>query len=434
MQRPGRRGFPMTTSSSRDSLLSQVRGALSLAGAGLDQVTGHVHGFHRAISDIPFKTMAPLPGLNAGSEPTRLIHDGITDGVYGAVRGSMKLIFGAADQLLREVEKVAPPTAVAPNAHRDLAVGALAGLVGDDMAVRRNPLAPRMGFHLQGERLELNPEALAAAYPDAKGKLVVFIHGLACNEAVWDFYSDIEQPDTHPYGPRLEQDLGYTSLYLRYNSGLHISRNGARLAKHLQRLVERWPREVQEIVLVGHSMGGLVARATVAAALTERKDWAGKLSNVICLVSPHLGAPLERWVDAGVRAMRRLPLSRPLAELLHSRSAGVKDLFHGYVDDKDWRGRKTHHDGGGATCIPRPAWARYHFFGCTLGTDEKDPIGRVIGDGLVLLPSSTAAHLADADTAVLFRTNHMRLLNHPVIYGLIRDALSGRKVLSGEVL
>ncbi|AXQ30865.1 alpha/beta fold hydrolase [Solimonas sp. K1W22B-7] len=424
----------MTKPSSRDSLLSQVRGALALTGAGLDQITGHVHGFHRAISDIPFKGMAPVPGVNAGSEPVRLIHDGITDGVYGAVRGSMRLVFGAAEQLLREAEKIAPPALVAPNTHRDLAVSALAGFVGDDMAVKRNPLAPRMGFYLQGERLVLDRVALSAAYPDAKPRIVVFIHGLACNESTWDFYSDPEQPETHPYGPRLEQDLDFTPVYLRYNSGLHISRNGARMARHLQRLVERWPRGVQEIVLVGHSMGGLVARAAVAAALQNRIAWADQLSNVICLGSPHLGAPLERWVDAGVRLMRRVPLSRPLAELLHSRSVGVKDLFHGYVDDGDWRGRVTHHDGGGATRIPKAPHARYHFFGCTLGNDEQDLVGRVIGDGLVLLPSSTAAHLADADTAVLFRTNHLRLLNHPVIYGLIRDAVSGRKLLEGEVL
>ncbi|PPE73784.1 alpha/beta hydrolase [Solimonas fluminis] len=424
----------MTDVSSRDGLLAQVRGALSLAGTGLDRITGHVHGFHRAISDIPFKTMAPLPGIQAGSEPTRLIHDGITDGVYGAVRGSMRLVFGAADQLLREAEKLAPPTPVPPNARRDLALSAMAGFVGDDMAVKRNPLAPRMGFYLQGERLPLERQALAQAYPDAQGRLVVFIHGLACNESVWDFYTDVEQPDTHPYGPRLEQDLGYTPLYLRYNSGLHISRNGARLARQLQRLAERWPRSVQEIVLVGHSMGGLVARSAVAAGLRDDAAWVGRLSNVICLGSPHLGAPLERWVDAGVRLMRRVPLSRPLADLLHSRSVGVKDLFHGYVDDSDWRGRQTHHDGGGALRIPKAPQARYHFFGCTLGVDEQDPVGRVIGDGLVLLPSSTAAHLADADTAVLFRTSHLRLLNHPVIYGLIRDALTGRRALRGELL
>lgn len=420
----------MAALSRRDSVLAQTRGALTLTGLALDQLTGRAHEFHRAISDIPFKTMAPLPGINAGSEPTRLIHDGITDGVYGAVRGSMKLIFGAAELMLREVEKVAPPATVAPNARRDLAVGALAGLVGDDMAVKRNPLAPRMGFYLAGQRLELQRDALAAAYPDAKRRLAIFIHGLACNEHVWDFYTDIDQPQTHPYGPRLEQDLGFSPLYLRYNSGLHISKNGTRMARQLERLLQRYPQPVDEIVLIGHSMGGLVARAAVAAGLRDGAAWTAKVSNVICLGSPHLGSLLEQAVHSGTRLMHRFALSRPLAKLLNSRAVGVKDLRHGYVDDSDWRGRDADLSvGGGALRIPKPETARYHFFGCTIGVDEKDLVGQIIGDGLVRLPSSAAAQLADADTAVLFRTNHMRLLNHPVIYGLIRDALQRRPAL-----
>jgi len=421
----------MATSSSRDNGLAQIRGAVALTGLALDHITGRVHEFHRAISDIPFKGMAPIPGVNAGSEPTRLIHDGITDGVYGAVRGSMKLIFGAAELMLREVEKAAPPVAIAPSLNRDLAVSALAGFVGDNMAVRRNPLTPRMGFHAGGERLELRPEALAAAYPQATHKLVIFVHGLACNEQVWDFYCEPEDPDTHPYGPRLEQELGYTPLFVRYNTGLHISRNGARLSRLIARLVKRWPQRVDEIVLIGHSMGGLVARSAAAAAMDDHAGWSAKLSNLICLGSPHLGAPLERLVHSGSRLMHRYSLSRPLAKLLHSRSVGIKDLGHGFVIDEDWRGRDANFSlGAGCTRIPKPEGARYHFFGSTVGVDEKDLVGQIIGDGLVLLPSSTAAQLADADTAVLFRTNHIRLLNHPVIYGLIRDALQKRMALT----
>ncbi|HSW14324.1 MAG TPA: alpha/beta hydrolase [Solimonas sp.] len=421
----------MANPSSRDSGLAQIRGAVALTGLALDQITGRVHEFHRAISDIPFKGMAPLPGINAGSEPTRLIHDSITDGVYGAVRGSMKLIFDAAETMLREVEKVAPPVAVAPSFNRDMAVSALAGFVGDNMAVKRNPLTPRMGLYSAGERLELGREDLAAAYPQATRKLVIFIHGLACNEQVWDFYCEPDNPDTHPYASKLEHELGYTPLFVRYNSGLHISRNGARLARMISRLVERWPQRVDEIVLVGHSMGGLVARSAAAAALRENARWPALLSNLICLGSPHLGAPLERVVHAGSRLMHRYTLSRPIAKLLQSRAVGVKDLGHGYVIDEDWRGRDADFSLGGTgnTRIPRPAGARYHFFGCSIGADENDLVGRVIGDGLVLLPSSTASQLADADVAVLFKTNHLRLLNHPVIYGLIRDALQGRAAL-----
>jgi pimeloyl-ACP methyl ester carboxylesterase len=425
----------MSRPSPRDHALARTRGALALTGLGLDQLTTRIHEFHRAISDIPFRTMAPVPGVNVGSDATRLIHDGITDGVYGAVRGSLKALFGAADFALREAEKQAlalpvpaTPAAVAvPNVRRDLLVSALAGFVGDDMAVRRNPLAPRMGFYRKGQHLALEREALAAAYPQAAARVVVLIHGLACNEHVWDFYAEPGQPDTVPYPQRLEQELGYTVLRLRYNTGLHISRNGARLARQLQRLLERYPQRIDELVLIGHSMGGLVARAAVAAGLQQQATWTQRLSTVICLGSPHRGSPLERVVHNGTRTMDAFALSRPLAKLLRTRAVGVKDLGHGYVADADWRGRCPDTSlGGGCTRIPRLASARYHFIGCSIGVDEQDPIGRVIGDGLVRLDSSTAAELADADTAVLFRTHHLRLLNHPVIWGLLRDALQRR--------
>jgi triacylglycerol esterase/lipase EstA (alpha/beta hydrolase family) len=58
---------------------------------------------------------------------------------------------------------------------------------------------------------------------------------------------------------------GFTPVYLRYNTGLHISHNGQTLAELLNRLHVLWPaaaeEPLKETVLVGHSMGGLVARA-----------------------------------------------------------------------------------------------------------------------------------------------------------------------------
>lgn len=417
----------LKTPSSRDTVLGQARGSLALTAIGLDHLTTRVHEFHRAISDIPFGVMAPLPGINAGSNTTRLVHDVITDGVYTAVRGSIRAAFDLAEFALRETEKHATPVPATASPRRDLAVSALAGFVGDDMAVKRNPLTPRMGFYRHGQRLALEREALAEAHVQASSRVVIFVHGLACTEHTWEFYTDAADPETHPYGPRLEQELGYTALYLRYNTGLHISRNGARLSRLIQRLSERWPVPLKEVVLVGHSMGGLVSRSAVQAGVTQQATWTAKVSNVICLGSPHLGAPLEQWVHTGIRWMDRFPLSRPLAKLLEARSVGVRDLYHGYVSDEDWRHQHDFSTSGGAMVPPKLETARYHFYGCSIGGSESDPISRVIGDGLVLLPSATAAKIADADIAVLFKTHHIRLVNHPVIYGLIRDALRTRQ-------
>ena len=178
-------------------------------------------------------------------------------------------------------------------------------------------------------------------------------------------------------------------------------------------------------------MGGLLARSAVYAGMKARAQWVAAVRHVICLGAPHLGAPLERAVHAGAAVMEAFPLARPVAKLLNVRSAGIRDLRHGFVADEDWKNRPDNALNADAlTPIPRLETARYHFIGSSLGSSESDPVGQLIGDGLVLLPSATAARLADADTAVLFNAHHMRLLNHPAIYQQIVNRLSDAPALA----
>ena len=51
--------------------------------------------------------------------------------------------------------------------------------------------------------------------------------------------------DGHDHGTALAADLGYTPLYLHYNTGEHISTNGRRLANLLESLVQEWPQPVE---------------------------------------------------------------------------------------------------------------------------------------------------------------------------------------------
>jgi hypothetical protein len=178
-------------------------------------------------------------------------------------------------------------------------------------------------------------------------------------------------------------------------------------------------------------MGGLVSRAACHSGLRSGAAWTDRVSNVICLGAPHLGAPLEKAVHLASAALNAFAVTRPLAAVLNARSRGIQDLRHGYTADQDWRGRspQTQYDAR-RTPIARLPGARYHFIGSTVGGSERDPLGDIVGDGLVRLPSSTARELADADTAVLFRTHHMRLLNHPAVYRQIRTRLSAGGVRS----
>jgi len=275
----------------------------------------------------------------------------------------------------------------------------------------------------------LTAPVLAARFPEASGRLVVFIHGLCCNEHSWQLYADQHRP----YGEQLAE-RGFTPLYLRYNTGLHISLNGRTLSRALDKLISHWPVPVKELVLVGHSMGGLVARSAVHKAEKAGMGWTARVSHILCLGTPHLGAPLEQLVHAATPVLETFPLSRPLAKVLAIRSAGIKDLRHGFTSDADWKGRPAGALNAEAlTPIPRLETARYHFIGSSIGLDESDWIGKVLGDGLVKLPSATARHLADADTAVLFRAHHMQLLNHPAIYTQIAQRL-GLKATAAKKL
>lgn len=412
--------------------LSRLRGALMLTAETVDHLSVRVHEFHRAISDIPFATLGAVPTVNRGRDATRRVHDGITDGVYGVIRSSARAIFALADQTLRRFESSSLPALASLPAPSDSSrrvqddvVSALSGLVGDHMATRRNPLAIRMGVYRDGRRVRARADTLRDAYPDATPRLAVFLHGLCSSENAWSMFREPGYAESDPYGERLARDLGYTPVYLRYNSGLHISINGRSCSRVLEALSAHWPVPPREIVLIGHSMGGLVARAAADVAAARGAAWVSHLQQVVCLGSPHLGAPLEQVVHLGTHLMKRLPLSRPVARLLDSRSLGIKDLRWGYTQDAEWKGRDPDafwtQDRLQSGAVP---FVRYRFVGTCLTRDPQHPVARAIGDGLVRLPSSLATDIAGADGAMRAQLGHLRLLNHPEVYALLRDWLS----------
>ncbi len=414
--------------------IGEIRGSVKLAGKAFEHLTSRIHEFHRAISDMPFNAMPAVPGVKDSSEGTRNIHDGITDGVYGVIKGIGGALFKQADVALKAAERNFQPatqTALAvtpPAIARDNVVSAISGLIGDAMSQERNPLRVKLGFYREGHRTTLTAPVLAATYPEATGKLVIFMHGLCCNEHSWRLYAEQHTP----YGDQLTAK-GYAPLYVRYNSGLHISLNGRTLARQIDKLVRLWPVSVSEVVLIGHSMGGLVARSAAYKAAKSNMTWPQKVSHIICLGTPHTGAPLERFVHAATPVLDAFPLSRPLAKVLAVRSDGIRDLRHGFVADEHWKKRSAEELTADArTEVPRIESVKYHFIGSSIGIDEHHWLGKAVGDGLVKLPSSTARELADADTAVLYSAHHMQLLNHPAIYQEIAKRLGAKKAAASK--
>jgi pimeloyl-ACP methyl ester carboxylesterase len=268
---------------------------------------------------------------------------------------------------------------------------------------------------------------------DPTPRLGIFVHGLCETDDSWRVQPLSAEPWPHPpYGSRLGDELGYTPLYLRYNTGLRISDNGRRLSGLIERTVEGWTTDVEEIALVGHSMGGLVARSACHYGRADDATWADHVRHVFCLGSPHLGAPLEKAANAAGYALARVPETRPLAEIVNGRSVGIKDLRFGSCVEEDW-----------CDCdpdefltdrcneVPFLDCASYYFVAATLSCDPDAPLGAIIGDLLVRYASASGA---GRNRRIPFEldngrhlggVNHFQLLNHPAVYEQIRVWLAG---------
>jgi pimeloyl-ACP methyl ester carboxylesterase len=255
--------------------------------------------------------------------------------------------------------------------------------------------------------------------------VAVFVHGLGESDAAWRRRADAHGPG---YGALLERELGYTAVELRYNSGRHISDNGRELARRLEELHEAWPVAIDEIVLVGHSMGGLVARSACHYGHHDERRWTEAVRHVFCLGSPHLGAPLEKGINALGWALRAVPETQPWARLVNARSAGIKDLRYGACLEEDWCDCDPDelltdrcHD------VPFLPGARFYFVAATISRRPNDPLGAILGDLLVRVPSASGAGrgrripFAIEDGRRLDGLTHFDLLNHPAVYEQIRS-------------
>jgi len=392
---------------------SDLRG---LSRLGIDAVSGLtdlVEAMHHNIASTP----SPL-GKPAAGRP-----GGITGFVYGSIRGVTKLVGGGLDAVLARLVPLFGERNSTPE--REAVLAALNGVLGDYLEASENPLAIRMRLRRHGRPLQPDRASLAAAIPDAGGKLLVLTHGLCMNDLQWNRQG-------HDHGAALARDLGFTPVYLHYNSGRHISTNGQEFATLLEALLDNWPAPVGELAILGHSMGGLLARSAWHYGRAARHAWPRRLKKIVFLGTPHHGAPLERgghWIDIVLGAS---PYTAPLSRLGRIRSAGITDLRHGYLLEEDWHGRDRFARASGRHASPPlPESAECFAIAATTGKQPGDLKDRLIGDGLVPLASALGCH-TEADRNLLFpperqwiacETGHLDLLNAPAVYAQIRSWL-----------
>ncbi len=188
----------------------------------------------------------------------------------------------------------------------NLAVAALNAEVGDRLCDANSSLAIRMALRSDGRDVRIRRDRLEAAYPEATPKLAVFLHGLTETENSWRDHADDHDGDGSViYDSRLVAAGGNTTRYLRYNTGLHISDSGKRLSDPLTAVVSAWPTPVEEIVVIAHSMGGLVARSACHYGEQTHEPSIPAVRHVSHLGAPHLGEPLEHLTSYSPGCRRR---------------------------------------------------------------------------------------------------------------------------------
>jgi pimeloyl-ACP methyl ester carboxylesterase len=401
------------------STRSHIRGLKALVHDAVDATVELVWQGHESASRS-IDSAGSAVGLGAPVRGVENLRMGATRGVLNTISGVNRAVEVITDAA---IDKLAPPAQ--PNTERralplrddvagdgpwwnDALVGALNGAVGDHLARRRNPLGAPMCLRIDDL---YHSAATAPCAFDELRDIVVFVHGLAATE--WSWVLGAEQSwgeaGTH-FGTLLERDFGLNPVYARYNTGRPIADNGADLARLLDLVTRRAPN-LRSIVIIGHSMGGLVTREACRVGNRRKHRWTDLVTHVVYLGSPHTGAPLARLARgaSGVLGGVDLPATRVISRIIEGRSDGIKDLADGLETD----------------LLPH---AHHTFVSGTVTHAPEHPLGWILGDLLVRRSSAEGDKLQTERHAVSRehrgRVLHHELQNHPAVYEVLTEVLS----------
>ncbi|WP_350561373.1 hypothetical protein [Psychrobacter sp. CAL346-MNA-CIBAN-0220] len=402
------------------SLVDFFEGLAQLATMGVVEVTDIVEAIHREI------ILRPLGRFN-DSNRTKW-QRGITGRIYGTVRYMTSLVGNNLTSglwLYNNIrnQKNAQPL---PKKLKQL-LNVMNGVMGDHLVNHHNPLAISMVLYDRGGHLQHVQQG------EVSGRIIILCHGLCMSHLSW------YPSKSDSLGERIihSQPLS-TVLYLNYNTGRRISSNGRNFSKVLQNLVENNP-DISQIDLIGHSMGGLVARSALFYGKQQGFNWVKQVGNLITLGSPHHGASLERIGYFVQDRIAKLPFAGSLAKLGDLRSAGIIDLRYGSIRDEDWKSLE------GRSVLPQefrhparlPLHIRTYCIAATLGEVHYDSKATsLLGDGLVTIESALGEHtgehalfVPEERKAVFYGVSHYNLLynervHQQVVAWLLDNGLS----------
>lgn len=382
---------------------SDLHGLAKLGTQAVKGVTRIVEGVHQSV----WRSL----GAPSGDEPDKT--RGFTGLVYKSIYKATHWLESGVDKhqaMLDLLEQTQPDSS-----QRMALISVMNGVMGDSLLHHRNPFSIDMSMRYQGEALDWQAMPVM---PEVTGKILVLIHGLCMNDLQWSMNS------AQSHGSMLAQELGYTPLYLRYNSGLHSSINGRELSGQLEEMLEHWPVEVEEITILAHSMGGLLTRGAFHYAQEDGLNWPGYLKNIIFLGTPHHGAPLERMGNLLDVVLDLTSYTAPFSRIGKLRSAGITDLRHGHVLDEDWHGLdRFHRKPDARKGMDLPEGVACYAVAATLSAPDGALKHSAIGDGLVPVSSALGEHedghyelvFAPESQLTVYRTGHLELLSSPEV-------------------
>lgn len=346
---------------------------------------------------------------------------GVTGFVYDSIRGVATIVRKGLDFSLKPFAKSLSLDEASKE--RNAVISAMNGVIGDHLATDGNSLAISMSFRYQGKTLELNRPAISKIFPEKSTKLVILVHGLCMGDLQWNW------KDGHDHGDYLAKETGFTQLYLRYNSGLHISSNGRAMSAIMEDLLENWPYPLDEMVFVCHSMGGLVTRSAFYYAQKDSFKWPKRASKIIFLGTPHHGAPMERAGNRLENFISSIPFAGDLARLGRLRSAGITDLRFGNITDEDLVDDRFSPNSDKRKIVPLPQHVKCYTIAASTEPKSSKTILDIAGDGLVPVTSALGWHKSEERRltfpkdrqVILYETGHLDLLAYPKVAKQLED-------------
>lgn len=395
-------------------LISEIQGIVKIICAATLHVTHITEDLHQQIIHPPYLPSTPIQHLVSG----------ISRIVYKSIRATTTLVEKGVMKGLSPLDRTG---SIGISIHqKEMLISILNGIVGDYLAQDQNPLAIPMQFRQQGIPISLKREDTCTNLLNTNGKILLMVHGLCMDDLQW-------KRKGFDHGEKLAQEFGLSPIYLRYNSGLHISQNGVQLSALLENLINNWPVPVEEIIVLAHSMGGLISRSAYHYGHSEGKTWPQYLKKMIFLGSPHQGAPLEKIGNHIDHLLDLFPYTKPFARLGKIRSAGITDLRFGQLLTKDWKDLdRFSSDQKQVTFVPLPKEVACYAIAATLSSKNQNPPLELLGDGLVPIKSALGqakdsmqdVGFLPQNTMIIDQTNHLALLSSSKVYQQIKIYLS----------